>query len=83
MFNTLRLVSGRRLRHVILPAGLMLPLTWVATAAQRVVPVHLPAEYAGVLIHRYDTRYDDSASSLGRCWIHIGTRCDGSIKLAG
>jgi len=28
--------------------------------AQRVLPVHLPAEYEAVLLHRYDTRYDDS-----------------------
>ena len=60
MFNTLELVTGRRLRHVILPVQVMLPLTWVATAAQRVLPVHLPAEYEAVLLHRYDTRYDDS-----------------------
>jgi hypothetical protein len=60
MFNTLQLVTGRRQRHVILPAGLMLPLTWVATAAQRVLPVHLPAEYEGVVLHWYDTQFDDS-----------------------
>jgi hypothetical protein len=60
MFNRLELVTGRRLRHIILPVQVMLPLTWVATAAQRVLPIHLPAEYEGVLLHRYDTRYDDS-----------------------
>ena len=60
MFNTLQLVTGRRLRHVTLPARVMLPLTWVATAAQRVLPIHLPAEYEAVLLHRYDTRCDDS-----------------------
>jgi hypothetical protein len=60
MFNTLELVTGRRLRHVILPVQVMLPLTWVATAAQRVLPIHLPAEYEAILLHRYDTRYHDS-----------------------
>jgi hypothetical protein len=61
MFNTLQLVTGRWLRHVTLPARVvMLPLTWVATAAQRVLPIHLPAQYEAVLLHTYDTRYDDS-----------------------
>ena len=60
MFNTLQTVTGRRLRHVILPARTMLPLAWMATAAQRVLPVHVPAEYEGALLHMYDTRCDDS-----------------------
>jgi nucleoside-diphosphate-sugar epimerase len=60
MFHTLQTVTGRRLRHVIVPARAMLPFTWLASAAQRVVPVHLPAEYEGVLLLMYDTRYDDS-----------------------
>ena len=60
MFNTLQTVTGRRLRHIVLPAQAMLPFTWMATAAQRALPVHLPAEYEGVLLHTYDTRCDDS-----------------------
>ena len=28
MFNTLQTVTGRRLRHVVLPAQAMLPFTW-------------------------------------------------------
>ena len=60
MLDTLRTVTGRRLRHVTLPARAMLPFTWAATAAQRALPVHLPAEYEGVLMHSYDTRCDDS-----------------------
>ncbi|MGA5304084.1 NAD-dependent epimerase/dehydratase family protein [Nucisporomicrobium flavum] len=60
MFTTLRAVTGRRLPHVISPARMMLPFTAMATAAQRVLPVHLPAEYEGVLLHAYDTRFDDS-----------------------
>lgn len=60
MFNTLQTVTGRRLPHVIVPAQTILPFAWVASAAQRVLPVHLPAEYEGALVTGYDTRYDDS-----------------------
>jgi len=38
----------------------MLPFSWMASAAQRVLPVHLPVEHEGVLLHAYDTRCDDS-----------------------
>lgn len=64
MFLTLRTVTGRRLRHVILPASAMLPFTWTATAAERVLPLHLPAKHEGVLLLRYDTRFDDSPGRL-------------------
>jgi hypothetical protein len=60
MFDTLRTVTGRRLRHVIGPAQAMLPFTWMASAAQRALPVHVPAEYEGVLLQMYDQRFDDS-----------------------
>jgi nucleoside-diphosphate-sugar epimerase len=60
MFATLRAVTGRRLPCLFLPAGMMLPVAWVASGAQRVIPFHLPIEYEGALIYRYDTRYDDS-----------------------
>jgi nucleoside-diphosphate-sugar epimerase len=60
MFNTLQAVTGRRVRHVTLPAQAMLPFVWAASAAQRALPIHLPAEYEGVLLHAYDTRCDDS-----------------------
>jgi len=60
MFRTLQTLTGRRLPHVILPAQMMLPFSWMATVAQRALPVHLPAEYEGVVLHKYDTRFDDS-----------------------
>jgi nucleoside-diphosphate-sugar epimerase len=62
MLDTLRAVTGRRLPVLVTPAALMLPITRLATAAQRVVPVHLPAEYEGVLTFASDTRCDDSAA---------------------
>jgi nucleoside-diphosphate-sugar epimerase len=60
MFGTLRTVTGRRIRHLIVPARQMLPAGRLASAVQRALPVHLPAEYEGVLFHSYDTRCDDS-----------------------
>jgi nucleoside-diphosphate-sugar epimerase len=60
MYGTLRAVTGRRLRHLTLPARQMLPVARLASAAQRALPVHLPVEYEGVLLHAYDTRCDDS-----------------------
>jgi nucleoside-diphosphate-sugar epimerase len=60
MFDTLRTVTGRSLRHAVLPARMLLPLAWTMSALQRVVPVHIPAEYEGTLIMSYNTSYDDS-----------------------
>lgn len=45
---------------ITVPAAAMLPVAWAASAAQRVLPFHVPAEYEGVLICYHDTRYDDS-----------------------
>jgi hypothetical protein len=44
LFDVVQAVTGRRFRRVVVPAGAMLPFVWVATATQRVLPVHLPAE---------------------------------------
>jgi dihydroflavonol-4-reductase len=60
MFEVLRAVTGRRLPHIIIPAWIALPTTWVATQLQRIVPFHLPLEYEGAMITSYGTRYDDS-----------------------
>ena len=60
LFNTLRAVTGRRLPMVTMPAGPMLPVTRLATAAQRVLPFHVPAEYEGVVVTGNATRCDDS-----------------------
>jgi dihydroflavonol-4-reductase len=59
-FAALRAVTGRRLPHVTLPAATLLPVTALATAAQRVLPFHVPAEYEGTQVLHHDTRYDDS-----------------------
>lgn len=60
LFGTLRAVTGRRLPYLPVPATAMLPAAWAASAAQRVLPFHLPAEYEGVVIARYATRCDDT-----------------------
>jgi len=67
LYGTLREVTGRRLPYVPVPATMMLPVTWLASAVQRVVPVHLPAESEGVLLLREETRADTSRteSELG------------------
>jgi hypothetical protein len=64
MYATLRAVTGRRLPCLFLPASMMLPVAWVASGVQRVIPIHVPVEYEGVLIYRYDTRCDDSRARL-------------------
>jgi nucleoside-diphosphate-sugar epimerase len=60
MFATLRAVTGRRLRHLIVPAAALVPAAWVASGVQHVLPFHLPFEYEGALISGYGTRCDDS-----------------------
>jgi dihydroflavonol-4-reductase len=60
MYATLAAVTGRRLRHLILPASIMLPFSRATSALQRVVPFHLPADYEGVLFVYSDTRCDDT-----------------------
>jgi len=59
LFATLRTVTGRRLPMVTMPAWSMLPVARLATAAQRVLPFHLPAEYEGVVVTGSATRCDD------------------------
>lgn len=60
LFGILREATGQRLRYAPVPAAAMLPFAWFASAAQRVLPFHLPAEYEGLAIVWYDTRCDDS-----------------------
>lgn len=60
MFGTLRAVTGRRLPHVVVPAGMILPVARAATVVQRVTPFHLPFEYEGAVITSHATRCDDS-----------------------
>ena len=62
MIGTLRRITGRRLPYVQIPATAMLPASWLVTAVQRVVPLHIPAEHEGVVFLRERTRFDDSAT---------------------
>jgi hypothetical protein len=38
----------------------MLPFTWLVSQLQRITPVHIPAEYEGLLTIRQSTRCDDA-----------------------
>jgi dihydroflavonol-4-reductase len=60
LFGTLRALTGRRLPHVVVPASALLPVTWLASAAQRILPFQVPAEYEGVVILGSATHCDDS-----------------------
>jgi dihydroflavonol-4-reductase len=64
IFGALRAVTGRRLRHVRLPAAAMLPFTAMASSAQRVLPFHVPAEHEGATVLYHDTSYDDSRARV-------------------
>lgn len=44
---------------VTMPAWSMLPVARLATAAQRLLPFHVPAEYEGVVVTGSATRCDD------------------------
>ncbi|AVT32352.1 NAD-dependent epimerase [Plantactinospora sp. BC1] len=46
--RVLRRVTGRRLPAVHLPAPAMLPVGVLASLVQRLVPVHIPAEYGAI-----------------------------------
>lgn len=59
-FTTLRAVTGRRLPHVVMPGAMILPVAWAASAAQRILPFHVPVEYEGALLISYGMRCDDS-----------------------
>jgi nucleoside-diphosphate-sugar epimerase len=60
LFGALRSVTGRRLPVLRVPTPLLLPMAWLVSAVQRVVPVHLPAEYEGVQIASRRARCDTS-----------------------
>lgn len=60
LFGALRDVTGRRLPYLPMPASMLLPMTWLVSAIQRVVPVHLPAEYEAVRLGGHRARYDTS-----------------------
>jgi dihydroflavonol-4-reductase len=60
LFAIVRALTGRRLPSITLPAQLVLPVTWLATQLQRLIPFHLPMEYEGAVIFGAATRCDDS-----------------------
>jgi dihydroflavonol-4-reductase len=64
MFAALRTVTGRRFPHVIVPAAMVLPMTWLASHVQRITPFHLPLEHEGALITSWATRCDDSRARV-------------------
>lgn len=62
--GALREVTGRRLASITLPAAGMLPVGRLATAAQRMVPIHIPAEYGAIYTCRIANgiRVDNTAT---------------------
>lgn len=60
MYATLQAITGRRLRHLVVPVTMMLPVTRGISAVQRITPFHLPGDYEGVLFIRSNTRVDDA-----------------------
>jgi nucleoside-diphosphate-sugar epimerase len=56
----LRAVTGRRVRAVTIPAGMLLPVGWAAQALQRIVPCHIPAELEAVYLSWCAPRSDDT-----------------------
>lgn len=62
LFGTLRQVTGRRLPYMGVPTPVLLPMTRLISTLQRVVPVHLPAEYEGIRLGSQRARYDASAT---------------------
>ena len=58
----LRRVTGRALPAAFLPAGAMLPVGVLAGLAQRVLPVHLPAEHGAIHVCAVGRAVDTSAT---------------------
>jgi dihydroflavonol-4-reductase len=56
----LRVVTGRRLRAVTVPAGLLLPVGRAVQLVQQIVPFHIPAEFEGIYVCWCAARYDDT-----------------------
>jgi dihydroflavonol-4-reductase len=53
-------VTGRRLRAVTVPAGMLLPAGRAVGLIQRIVPVHIPVEFEGIYFIRCAARSDDT-----------------------
>lgn len=59
----LRRVTGRGLPALRLPARAMLPLGRLVSAAQRIVPVHIPAEYGAIYTCAVSRPVDTTATT--------------------
>jgi nucleoside-diphosphate-sugar epimerase len=59
-FGALREVTGRRLPYLSMPTPILLPMTWGVSAVQRILPMHIPADYEGIVLASHNTRYDCS-----------------------
>jgi nucleoside-diphosphate-sugar epimerase len=53
-------VTGRRLRAVTVPAGMLLPAGRAVQLVQHIVPVHIPVEFEGIYLNRCAARSDDT-----------------------
>lgn len=63
-YGALSEATGRRYPHVVLPAGVLRPMTSLLDLVQRPLPDgwHYPAEREAVELNLRDTRFDDSAA---------------------
>jgi dihydroflavonol-4-reductase len=53
-------VTGRRLRAVTGPAGMLLPAARAVGLIQRIVPFHIPMEFEGIYFIRCAAQSDDT-----------------------
>lgn len=65
LYGALEQATGRRIRHLALPAGLLRPVTWLNGAARRRLPWlgRYPADREGLETFTRDMRLDSSATT--------------------
>ncbi|HVK25447.1 MAG TPA: NAD-dependent epimerase/dehydratase family protein [Actinokineospora sp.] len=62
--RAVRLVTGRSLPAVRLPAGMLVPVGRACDLMQRVWPWHLPVQYGAIRTCAFATRVDDDVTTL-------------------